>query len=132
MPEESAAEPNVPTAQVIAILERFKTLRTLIRGVVGVALVYYGVAVPITATAGEETVLTVAYRTVVDLDVHVVVSYSATVLFGWLWWRERTTRITAVERENLRNKELEKKIDPDRTSSGFKEKQPTDTSPGGA
>ena len=132
MPDESAAEPNVPTAQVIAILERFKTLRTLIRGVVGVALVYYGVAVPITATAGEETVLTVAYRTVVDLDVHVVVPYGATALFGWLWWRERTTRISAVERENRRNKELEKKIDPGRTSSGFQEKQPIDTSPGGA
>ena len=86
-----------------------------------VAVVYFGLTVPIRETAGLETGLTVVYRAVIDMKAHVILPYVAAGSFGWLWRRERRTRIDAIERENRRNQELEKQIDPGRTSSGLQE-----------
>jgi len=50
----------------------------------------------------------------------VLPSAAAAAFFG-LWRRERFLRITTVYREHRRVEELEKQIDPNRTSSGFDE-----------
>lgn len=103
------------------VLQVFRLARFLFGCGTLVAVVYFGVTVPIRETAGQETVLTVAYNALVDVNAHLVVSYAAAALFGGLWWRERRTRIDAVARENRRNRALEMSIDPGRTSSGFEE-----------
>ena len=121
MPNESQAQYGPPSALIIGILETCRVLRWLIGGATIVGLAYFGVAVPVTVAAGQETNLTVVYQALVDLRVHIILSYGAAVVFFTLWRMERKTRIIAVARENRRNKELEKRIDPGRTSSGFQE-----------
>ena len=96
-------------------------LKAIVYTAGAVAVVYFGLTVPIRETAGQQTVLTVVYRAVIDMELHVVVPYVASAGFCGLWWSERRLRKSAVRRENQRNRELEKKIDPDRTSSGFTE-----------
>lgn len=61
------------------------------------------------------------FQALIDLDLHVALPYVAVGAFGSLWYRERRLRKGAVKRENERNRKLEQKLDPDRTSSGFKE-----------
>ena len=119
MADEIADRPRQLT--VLIVLQTFQLLNLLMWLLAAVGIVYFGVTVPIRETAGQETVLNVGYRTAVDMDLHVVLPYAAVALFFWLWRKERNTRIDAVARENRRNKELEMKIDPGRTSSGLQE-----------
>lgn len=81
-------------------LAAFSVLRVVAYMAGAVAIVYFGITVPIRETAGQETVLTVGYRAVLDMKMHIILPYVAAGGFGWLWWSERRTRITAVEREN--------------------------------
>ena len=131
MANESQDQHSPPSALIIGILEGCRVLRWLIGGATTVGLVYFGVAIPVSATAGQETNLTVVYRALVDLRVHIILSYGAAAVFFTLWRMERKTRIIAVARENRRNKELEQEIDPGRTSSGFQEDSRQTTSLGG-
>lgn len=130
MPDEPPAR-HPPTALVVT-LAAIALLRQAVYVAGAVAIVYFGLTVPIRETAGLETGLTVAYRAVINMKAHVILPYVAAGGFGWLWRRERRTRIVAVERENRRNRELEKKIDPGRTSSGLQELDRQTTSRGGA
>jgi len=116
----------------VVALEAIALLRKAVYVAGAVAIVYFGLTVPIRETAGLETGLTVAYRAVINMKAHVILPYVAAGGFGWLWRRERRTRIAAVERENRRNRELEKKIDPGRTPSGLQELDRQTTSRGGA
>ena len=127
MPDEPYPPPRLVTT--IAVIDLLKTaLRA--GGLVGV--VYFGLAVPIRETAGQETGLTVVYRAVVDMKMHAILPYAAAVGAILAWWKERRTRIVAVERENRRNRELEKQLDPGRTSSGPQETRRQTKSSGGA
>lgn len=110
--------PQVPTSAVV-VIEGLRTLRTLIWAVAVVALGWLCVAEPVRALAGQQTMLD--FQALIDLDLHVALPYVAAVLSVGLWHRERRLRKSAVRRENERNRKLERKIDPDRTSSGFKE-----------
>ena len=130
MPDEPPVQ-HPPSALVVTLYV-IDLLKQAVYVAGAVAVVYFGLTVPIRETAGLETGLTVAYRAVVDMKAHVVLPYVAAGGFGWLWRRERRTRIAAVERENRRNRELEKLIDPGRTSSGLQELDRQTTSPGGA
>ena len=130
MPDEPSAQ-RAPAWLVVA-LATINLLKVAVYMAGAVALVYFGLTVPIRETAGQETVLTVGYRAVLDMKMHIILPYVASGGFGWLWWSERRTRITAVKRENRRNRELEEKIDPGRTSSGFNEIGRQSTSSGGA
>ena len=85
------------------------------------ACVYFGIAVPVQATAGQDTAISIIYRMLLEFNAHVIVSYGAAAVFFGLWRRERGTRIAAVRRENRRNREFEKTLDPNRASSGFEE-----------
>ena len=109
------------TEATVRILARERIIKTAIIVAGSVAWVYYGIAVPVQATAGQETALSVVYQAIVDFDLHVVLPYAVAAVFLGLWRKERRTRITAVKRENRRNRELEKMLDPNRTSSGFEE-----------
>ena len=109
------------TLAVAKVLSTERVVRTIVRTVGVVACVYFGIAVPVQATAGQETALLIAYQALVGLNAHVTLSYGATVVFFLLWRRERRLRIDAVRRENRRNEQLEKRLDPNRSSSGFKE-----------
>ncbi|MDE2904667.1 MAG: hypothetical protein OXQ28_01135 [Acidobacteriota bacterium] len=131
MPGEEAPTQS-PQVAIALIFATFGLLRAIVYMGGAVALVYFGLTVPIRETAGQETVLTVAYRAVLDMQMHIILPYVAAGGFGWLWRNERRTRIAAVERENRRNRELEEKLDPGRTSSGFKETGRQTTSSGGA
>ena len=130
MPDQPAAARDASDISPLVIIEASKVVRQLIWAVAVVFMIYFGLTVPIRETAGQETVLAVAYRAVLDLKVHLIVPYVAALCFFLLWRKERTTRIAAVARENRRNRELEKKLDPRRTSSGFKGKQPAREQPG--
>lgn len=131
MPDESPDRRNPSPHLTFAIIEGARVLRALIWGSVILGVVYFGVTVPVRATVGQQTDLTVVYGALVNLNIHVIVSWAAVVLFFTLWRKERKTRIVAVERENRRNKELEERIDPGRTSSGFQENSRQTTSLGG-
>ena len=119
MPDEQS-DPRPPAALVVT-LALISLLKVGVIMAGSVALVYVGLTLPIRETAGQETVLTVGYRAVLDMKMHIILPYVAAGGFGWLWFSERRTRINTVERENRRNRELEEKIDPGRTSSGFNE-----------
>lgn len=121
-PESYGDPPPVHlTEATVRILATERIIKTAIIVVGSVGWVYYGIAVPVQATAGKETALSVVYQAIVDFDLHVVLSYAVAAVFFGLWRKERRTRITAVKRENRRNRELEKMLDPNRTSSGFEE-----------
>lgn len=130
MPDELPT--RQPPAFLVVILAVFRLLTVMVYMGGAVALVYFGLTVPIRETAGQETVLTVGYRAVLDMKMHIIFPYVVAGGFGGLWWQERRTRISVVERENRRNRELEEKIDPGRTSSGFNEVGRQTTSLGGA
>lgn len=129
---DEPSRPEVPPYKLVVALRVFDVLQVAIRMGAYVAMIYFGVTVPMRETAGQETVLALAYRVVLDMKTHVILPYVAAGVFGWLWRKERRTRITAIERENRRNRELEEKIDPGRTSSGFNETGRRTTSSGGA
>lgn len=115
------SSPNATPSGLILGLEAFKFLHASIWPAALVACVYLGVTVPARETAGLTTTLTVAYRIIGDLRLDVLVSYVAAGTFGILWRKERRTRIEAVAREHRRVEELERRLDPNRTSSGFEE-----------
>ena len=112
--------PSVDAAILkIRAVERVLQRLVLVAG--SVAWVYFGITRPIEATAGQGTALSVVYRAFADLDLHVILPYGAVALLFGLWRRERKLRIETVRRENARNQELEKALDPGRSSSGFHE-----------
>lgn len=103
---------------VVLILEFFRTVRWVSAFVCVVLIIYFGIAVP-TREAAADGDLTVVYR--VLLQLRTVLPVVGILVFAYMWWRERRLRIATVARENRRNRMLEQKIDPGRTSSGFVE-----------
>ena len=116
MQDEPESKPSTTTA--LLILEIFKTARWVCACTCVVLAVYFGIAVPVrqAAVGGD---LTVVYGALLQL--RTILPVATVLAFAALWWRERRLRITTVARENRRNRELELKIDSDRTSSGFVE-----------
>ncbi len=110
--------PQIQTSAVV-VIEGLRTFRALIWAVATVALGWLCIAEPVRALAGQQTMLD--FQALIDLDLHVALPYVAAALSVGLWYRERRLRKSTVRRENQRNRELERKIDPNRTSSGFKE-----------
>ena len=114
--------PDDRTPSFLVITMACIRLVRLVVWFLGIAgLLYLSVTVPILATAGQETTLTVLYQMALDLELHVIVSYAAAGVFGGLWLKERHLRKVTVERENRRNRVFETQIDPGRTSSEFQE-----------
>lgn len=84
-------------------------------------IVYLGIALPISYSAGKSTTIDLLVRVITDLKLHVVIPYVLAAALACLWRRERHLRKTAVRREHERVELLEKQIDSSRTSSGLQE-----------
>lgn len=73
----------------------------------------------VAALAGDLTVADIGFRVLGDFRVSTIVSMTVGaggVLYGWL---QRRLRKSTVERLASRNEDLERKIDPKRTTSGL-------------
>ena len=114
MPQEKPAVDR----SVVLILEFFRTVRWVSAFVCVVLIVYFGIAVPAREAAADGD-LTVVYGALLQL--RTILPVAGVLAFAYMWWREHRLRITTVARENRRNRKLEQKIDPGRTSSGFVE-----------
>jgi hypothetical protein len=100
--------------------QRYLTLRTIIRGGCSVVVAYYGFEA-LKALAGESTRVDVALSLVLSavakLEVVILLSLTG-VACAWAVV-ERTLRHRKVERLQGRIRELETRIDPNRSSSGL-------------
>src|SRR5947207_3432730 len=118
-PDNERVPPGIRSFLVVT--EVFRLLRLLV-WFGGISLiVYLAIPLPLSYTAGKETSLHLLLGLISDLKLHVVIPYPVVALFLGLWLRERHVRKTSVEREHRRVAELERLIDPGRTSSGLEE-----------
>jgi len=93
-------------------------LNNLIRwgGLVGLAYFAYR---SVEVLAGGTTVADIGLKFLADVKISQLLSYTVAVGGGVYGWRQRKLRRDTVERLQGRIKELEKSIDPQRTSSGL-------------
>ncbi len=83
------------------------------------AVVYAGFYLPVKESAGQQTIITVAQNWVVDANIHVYLAWGAAaggVAYGW---NERRKRLRERKAKDERIIQLERKLDPNRTSSGL-------------
>lgn len=114
-------ERNKIVRRFVIIQEWFRLARWVV-AFSGVALiVYLGIALPLEYSAGKETVIRLFYKVVLDAKLEVILPTAIAALFASLWGRERWIRKSSVRREHERIERLEKKIDPNRTTSGLEE-----------
>ena len=97
------------------------SFRALIWGVVIVGCFYVGVALPVKYSAGQATSVTFVVKALLDMKVHIWLPYLVAIGLAGLWKRERSLRKRTIRREHKRVEAFEKKIHPNRTSSGFEE-----------
>jgi len=102
------------------ITERYGLFRLVVKwgGVIGLA--YVGLAMPFRYGAGKDTTLRYALEVVSNFHLGIILEGAAVGTFLYLWLRERQTSRKSIDREHRRVEELEKHVDPNRTSSGFK------------
>lgn len=119
-PTKAEVEASQKFALKVHVINRsFDLVGTGLRFGGWIALIYMGIVRPLQITAGKQTVVDFMYKAVLDLKLHMVVPWAAAALFGGLWYRERNLRKKTVAREHGRVTELEKQLDPGRTSSGL-------------
>lgn len=103
------------------LVERYRLLRLLVSFAGSAAIAYVGLALPIKYSAGKETTITLLYDLIADINLHVAISYSVSAFCLFLWRRERNTSAKAIDREHRRVAELERRIDPSRSTSGLED-----------
>jgi hypothetical protein len=106
---------------VIKTVQIYQTVRALIWGGVIIGCFYVGVALPVKYSAGQETSITFVAKALLGMEVHIWLPYLVATGLAVLWKRERNLRKRTIRREHERVEAFEKKIDPNRTSSGFEE-----------
>ena len=124
MPDENSPNPAL-VVQVVLIRERHRLYRLIVRGAIVVAGLYVAIALPVRYSAGEITAITIFYSVISESALTTYLTYAVTVVFFGLWVYEIFSRRMAVKREHRRIDELEKKLDPNRTSSELLEWLPT-------
>ena len=87
----------------------------------GVLIVYFLIARPVRDLAGGDTSVSVVIRTVAELTADRWFFWFAVLFFSGGWYRERRSFQRYRKRHGQREKELEKKLDPNRKSSGLTE-----------
>ena len=85
------------------------------------ALGYVCIALPFSYIAGQQTNIQVLVGLIGKLRLQMVIPTVTSGIFFVLWQYERYLRKKTVKREHDRTERLEKKLDGDRTSSGFEE-----------
>ena len=107
--------------RTIHIIELYRLARWVM-SVLGVALLLYvGIVLPLSYTAGKQTGINVFFKAVLDLDLFVILPWVGVAVLFVLWRVERFIRKTSVRREHTRVEKLEKDRNPNRTSSGLEE-----------
>ena len=87
------------------------------KGIILVLLAYVIVYLPIRELAGKDTTFLFNLVTKVAMDKWVYLITNA--VFGGAWYLERRSRQKYVKKHGEREKNLEKRIDPDRRTSGL-------------
>ena len=84
-----------------------------------VAIVYFGIYMPIEASRGQKTIITFVLKWIGDFNVHVALAWGSTV--GCCGWAitERKKRLREREERDDRIKKLEMQLDPNRSSSNL-------------
>jgi len=85
--------------------------------IVGTAFVVF--YLPVSASRGQATAISVTQEVAANVDLHVWIAWGAAATAAVAWKRERSRRLTERNEKDTRIRELEKKIDPNVTSSGL-------------
>ena len=97
----------------------FRLFRYAIIGVAAWAIVYTGVYLPIKESAGKETIVNVVQKWIFDAQLNVYVAWGLAGAAALYARSERRKRLRERRDRDNRIAELEKRIDPGRTSSGL-------------
>lgn len=84
-----------------------------------VALAYVAIALPVIESHGQSTTISLAYDFLADVKVHIWLAWGAAAVCAMGWRRERSARLKERAEKDARIEQLEKAIDPARTSSGL-------------
>lgn len=80
---------------------------------------YVAIYLPVKASHGEETAVSLAVRFLADIKVDVAFAWGAAAVTGFGWYRERKKRIAERSEKDARLRELERRLDPAVSSSGL-------------
>jgi hypothetical protein len=92
---------------------------TLIIGICAVAVSLFTFYLPVLASHGETTVISLTQKWLADVNMSLWVSWAATAAAGTAAYRYRNKLVKERRTKDARISELEKAIDPKRTSSGL-------------
>jgi hypothetical protein len=96
-----------------------KAADQIIPGVVAVLIVYFGIYRTAHELAGKNTLASLGIGLLSDAKPDEIISYAAAIV-GWIFGvTAQRLRRNTTERLTTRIQELEKQIDPNRTSSGL-------------
>lgn len=112
-------EPTTAYVELHRITERYRLLRISVTWAGIVCLAFVSIALPFKYGAGKDTTLRYIVDVATNFRWHFVAGGGAVGALIYLWRRERRTGRKAIDREHRRIEELEKKLDPNRASSGF-------------
>ena len=103
--------------RTIAAWETLGRYAIIAAAVIGFA--YYGIYMPVEASAGKETTINYAAKFIGDLKIDVAIAWSVAV--GASAWavRERNAKMKERREKDRRITDLEKHIDSKRSSSGL-------------
>jgi hypothetical protein len=114
---KSRRQDDVTAAGEVAVAIS-STLQTLIRWGAGVCFAYYGYRT-IEVLAGRSTEANIVLNILGNIAFSSTIAWTFGVAGAAYGWRQRKLRGDAVERLQNRIKELESKVDPERTSSNL-------------
>lgn len=103
--------------RVCGVVESLGTALLIVLGIA--AFAYIAIALPVRYSAGKETTISFALNWVANVQLHVWLAWSAAAGMGTWAWQERKKRIRERTERDERITELEKQIDPNRTSSNL-------------
>lgn len=117
---------NEDRSDLYRVDQYYKTIRTGIRSIAVIAVAYFAFEC-FRQFAGKSTELNLALSLLVNalVDIKFVVSLSVAGLASILAWRERRLRYRKTEELQGRIIKLERRIDPNRSSSGLTPKGKT-------
>ena len=96
-----------------------KVSMTCIIGFWAWAVIYAGVYLPVRDAPGGQTILTVTQKWIFDANLHVYLAWGAAAGGAGYGWSERRKRLRERGEKDKRIVELEKRLDPNRTTSGL-------------
>lgn len=83
------------------------------------AACYFGLYLPVAASAGHETSVSVIYNFAAHVKIHVWLAWGVAASCAYGWTRERKARLRDRSEKDSRIAHLEKQFDTKRTSSGL-------------